>query len=266
MLTVSTLAVPEAPRSIVVSAEEIGQDIRFAYLNGSLSTDLATVVSSFATRMLLLVTGTRKDQIGRIDILPGGDLRIRQGEPVNFSAVPYSVEGTPIGGMKFDWSVRDVGRDQPERPMPNGVFHAGQAGIFVVTARSQGYQAQGNVTVEENKPLMAMRGIQTAIARGKTEYVDRLKREGRFTSNTISSKANYGEPLETVPDNVQEDSTSDPPSDRPSGPNAASGEAVYPAGSAAMMRPADEDGWGNGNWWLADDPGNPDGDPAGHVP
>jgi hypothetical protein len=74
--------------------------------------------------MLLLVTGTRKDQIGRIDILPGGDLAIRQGEPINLSAVAYSVEGTPIGGMKVDWSVRDVGRDQPERPLPSGIFHA----------------------------------------------------------------------------------------------------------------------------------------------
>jgi hypothetical protein len=139
--------------------------------------------------MLLLVTGTRKDQIGRIDILPGGDLAIRQGEPINLSAVAYSVEGTPIGGMKVDWSVRDVGRDQPERPLPSGIFHAGQAGTFVIIARVKGFQAQANITVEENRPLMARRGIQTAIARGKTERVDRLRREGRDTSETISSKA-----------------------------------------------------------------------------
>jgi hypothetical protein len=36
VLTVLTLAVPEAPRSIVVSTEEVGRDLRFAYQRGNL--------------------------------------------------------------------------------------------------------------------------------------------------------------------------------------------------------------------------------------
>jgi YD repeat-containing protein len=33
-----------------------------------------------------------------------------------------------------------------------------------------------------------------------------------------------------------------------------------------LMRPVDEDGWDNSNWWMADDPGNQPGDPPGGSP
>ncbi|MEP7077357.1 MAG: hypothetical protein ABI878_16245, partial [Acidobacteriota bacterium] len=33
-----------------------------------------------------------------------------------------------------------------------------------------------------------------------------------------------------------------------------------------VRRPADEDGWNNNNWWMADDPGNGTGNPPGTSP
>ena len=55
-----------------------------------------------------------------------------------------------------------------------------------------------------------------------------------------------------------------------SGPNAEGleySETNSPSKKAAtMFRPPDEDGWGNDNWWLADDPGNQTGNPPGTSP
>lgn len=264
VLNMTVLAVPETPRFIVVSVGEVGKDIRFGYLSRNFPSKAVAAIFGLPERLSRFATGKRNDQIQRIDILPGGDLSVRQGEPVNFSAIAYSSEEVPVSGVKFEWNIQDEGNSDVVRSLPNGEFHPMRTGRFVITAGTQGFQARANVTVEENKPLMTMRRIQTAIERGQTEYVDRLRREGLFSSGLISSKNDYGNPgSEAGLDDVSPESHV---SEGFRGPNANDIDTAYSESMTVMMRPPDEDGWDNGNWWLADDPENQTGNPPGTSP
>lgn len=267
VLTVSTLVVPGTSRFLVVSAEEVSQDIRFAYLNGNLSTDFATAVSSFTNRMLPLITGERKNRVNRIEILPGDALNIRQGEPVDFSAIAYSIENIPIGGLKFDWSVADANSDLPAYPLADGTFSAITPGHFVITASTEGFQTQVNITVEKSQTLEVLQKIKDESAKGNLDEVTKLKRSVNYTSGTVDSKKSYQEKVTTV-DDPQPGVVA---MNKTRGPNAGNEGVEYETSSVnsrarVMRRPADQDGWDNSNWWMADDPGNQTGNPPGTSP
>ena len=164
----------------MVSVGEIGQDIRYEYLSRNFPNKFTAAIFGLSERLSQFLNNKQSSQIQRIEILPGDDLTIRQGEPVNFSAIAYSTDGIPVSGVNFNWTIRDTGRDGVERPLLHGDFQPMQVGRFVITAKVDGFQAEADVTVEENRPLMTMRGIQRAIERGHSEYVDRLRREGLF--------------------------------------------------------------------------------------
>lgn len=271
--TILTTSTPAAPQTIAASAGEIGQDIRFTYL----STNFAASLGGW-TNNLLMFFAPKKQQvspISRIEIQPGGDVKIRQGEPINFTAVAYSSKGNPIGGLKFDWTAEDVGRSLQARSLATGIFTAEAPGTFVITAKTEGYQAQVTVTVEENKALVILKKIKANEAGGDDDYVKNLKARKEYTTEEISSKNDYKDKVKDkeaksdayyAPSDV-------PPTERVNGPNAGNLESEYETSAAttttaaaSMMRPPVDDGWDNTNWWMADDPGNQTGNPTGTSP
>ena len=150
--------------------------------------------------------------------------------------------------------------------MHDGIFSANRAGRFLITATARGIQAQANITVEVNQPYRVMRAIRAEAVRGRSAYVNRLIQRGQYTSDTLSSKRDYSSRVQTEQFTSQRLTKK-----RVHGPNAGDIDAEVEAASLNrksrfLRRPADEDGWNNNNWWMADDPGNQTGDPPGSSP
>ena len=256
LLTNTVFAAPEASRTLIASAGEMGRSIRFSYLASGVGASLG----GWTNNLMLLFKGKRQtEQISRIEIRPG-DMTIRQGEPTNFTAFGLDANGQRLHGLRFEWTVRDVDRGSAERNLAGGIFRAQRLGNFVVTARARGVEAQVNVVVVEHRPFTILRQIRAAEARGDQELLNRLRLLNRYATSQISSKAVY------TPGQVRsiEDETPESPSHGPNAGEAESENSTSKTGS--MMRPADEDGWDNDNWWMADDPGNQTGNPTGTSP
>ena len=263
---------PAAPRTIFASASELGQDIRFAYL----SNNYAAALGGWANGLLLLITPKRQTQaISRIEILPADGTVINQGEPVNFTAIAYSAEGDPIGGLKFKWTETDAGRNLNPHNLANGNFAAKNRGSFIITAEAEGFQAQVNITVKENPPLLVMKKIRDDEAKGKKDYIKKLKDQNKFKSEEIDSKKDYKDKNKDAAQSAAIKQSAGTEK-KQGGPSAAGDEAESASSSSAsksnsksnpaMMRPINDDGWDDNNWWRADDPGNGVGNPPGTSP
>lgn len=264
---------PAAPRTLAVYLGEINQDIRFNWE----SSNVGSVLGGWTTGLLSFFSSktVQSSQISRIEIQPG-EVTIRQGEPVHFTATAYTVEGDAIGGLRFDWTVQDVGRNRNPRPLANGRFRAESAGSFLITTRTAGYQTQVAITVENNKPLNILKKIKDDEARGiNLDKIRKLKARNIYKTEIISSKEDYSntnrqenltskeEPTETASEeNVEEPNDGNlVAKDKDTTSNAKTN-----SGDGWLMRPANEDGYDNNNWWMADDPGNNVGDPPGTSP
>lgn len=266
-----TVSIPAAPLHIKSSLGELHQDIRFSLLSGNFAAALSGWTNSL---LLFLPTKKQTQSVGRIEILPGDTTR-RQGEPINFSAIGYTTDGRAAGGLKFKWTIKDVGRNLKEHNLANGNFQAQTTGNFVITAEAEGMSAQINVIVEENKPLMMMKKIKRDEAKGDLTLVNKLKEKKMYSTEEISSKKDYKNKNK---DKVDDASAYYEPENagtkKAHGPNAGDSdtenESAENASSAsksrAMMRPIDEDGWDGNNWYMADDPGNQIGNPPGTSP
>lgn len=281
LLVLSLLAtsIPAAaPRTTVVTLNEYYQDIRITWLSSNFGAVLGKwtdilVPSFFANKQ-------QTQTVSRIEIQPGGNLTIRQGEPVNFTAIGYSSEGIPVGGLKFKWEIRDLSRNSSAHNLPNGTFHARSTGKFLVKAEAEGVTAEVNIEVEKNVPLMIMKKIKDDEAKGKPDLIKKLKDQNKYKTEEISSRKDYrnrnnnhqaehSENNQSLGDITQAVVTSR--ETVKGGPSAGVEEALEgniatPKTPARMLRPSDEDGWNNNNWWLADDPNNSIGNPPGTSP
>ena len=263
LLVNSAFAAPESSRTLLVSVAEMGQDLSLRYR----PEDVGTSLGAWANRVLLFFTAKQETpQLSRIEIRPGGDFTIRQGEPVNFSAIGFTADGVPVNGLQFRWSITDTARNPRPHPLHDGIFSASRPGSFAITATARGIQAQANVTVEINEPNRVMSRIRAELARGRHDYVNTLIRAGQYTSDTLSSKRDYSASPQ-VEQQVSKRTTvrhkQGPSADDPETESEAVPETSK---SLVVRRPADEDGWSNNNWWMADDPGNGTGNPPGTSP
>ncbi len=271
--SILTVSVPAAPVEVKAYLNNVNQNIRITLLSGNIQAS----ISSWANALLLFLPTRKQTQsIGRISILPGNITR-RQGEPINFSAIGYTTDGRIAGGLKFKWTIKDVGRDLKEHNLANGNFQAQTTGKFLITAEAEGVSAQINVTVEENLPLAVMKKIKRDEARGDLTFVDKLKLKKQYSTEEISSKKDYKDKNKSQADNAEARyKPVEPTAEKSHGPNPEGADAVYEtaerASSAAksramrIMRPIDDQGWDGTNWYMADDPGNQTGTPPGTSP
>ncbi len=265
-------AAPDTALTLVVSSGEIG---RGSGASAILSVDLAAPFIGSVVKIASLVKarGTATVTLSHIEIVQGTHLTIRQGQDVNLTAIGYLSNGRRIAGVNFDWTIAETGNNRAERNLPNGNFAARLAGNFVIKAKARGVEAMVNLTVEPDEGWPIMERIRRDRENGDLTYIRELEAQHLLREGEISSRVNYSNvrnPLDVGnPQTVSLDSERT----KQHGPSADPGnsvpesEPIQPGGSSkSMMRPADEDGWGPGNWWMADDPGNQVGNPPGTTP
>ncbi len=267
---------PAAPGIVYASAGEFGQDVRYSFLSnfGSIQNlNSYNPVFGLYYRLKGKDSGKKRRQqrIASIKIQPEGDLVLHQGQRMDFSAIGYSSNGEPVNGIKFEWTAKKLNRKKAEQlRIPNGRFKARSSGEFAITASAQGQKAQVTVKVERNEAYLELKRLKKEKKKGNLAEAEKIKLENKFKSVDISSRKKYKKKKQKKK-NEQSSSISNIISwlseseEKPSGPNAIESESK--AASVKMRRrPADEDGWDENNWWIADDPDQQVGNPPGTSP
>jgi RHS repeat-associated protein len=221
LLTIST---PAAPSTITAGINSSYQNVRFGFLSSWMAIEFPNWIAGFFSTTPVTSENT---PINRIQILPG-DISIRQGEQVVFTAIAYDAQDAPVSGVDFEWSAADTGRGFESFSIQDGRFEPWVFGTFTVTAVGGGLQTQTIVTV-----------IQAT-----TGNFSEIDSKNKSTSRTISTRSNK---KEITKETVDSESKKDGQTPSPSTQNLLPGEGV----------------WNNGNWNSADDPGNLPGNPPG---
>lgn len=241
IMTMLSASTPAAPQIIVDAASEWRIGLMF-WLESS----------EVVARVRALLTGSnapasqsqetqeeRNAQVTRIQIYPG-DVTIRAGETVLFSAVAYDSQSAAISGVRFTWSGRDVGRDKPVNVSGRGDFAPKRSGTFSVIAEAAGQKAQVTVRVLDGE--QRQKGEQPS--KSKATSTRDLPPEGAALPKTrdgeqFSAHATLSRLVKV-------------------------GRAFLRGASAAPAPlPCDNCGWDGGNYTSADDPGNTVGHPPG---
>jgi len=166
----------------------------------------------------------RDGRVSEIKIFPE-NITLQIGQKVSLAAVAYDDSGATVGGVNVKWSAQGEGRNSRAHVTPQGDFEALAPGNFKVVAEAAGQKAQVKVTVlDVGRPIQKEKPLGT-----KRVSTRDLPAEG--SSKKIERK-----------------------SDR----RAAHASSVAPM---PLLLP---EGWGDENYWSADDPGNGRGDPPGH--
>jgi RHS repeat-associated protein len=226
-ITIFTTSVPAAPKAVVDSGGEFLQDIRFAYLSSSLSAFNVYNLLSF-----LSPNSSSQTTVASIQVFPG-DVTVKQGEKVTFSAISFDSANEPIGGIDLDWEATDVKRGVTFGHLQNSTFEAKYPGTFYISAKSNGQKVRANITVlpsaEENPDRAVISQTPTGIISSRSGIQDSKGEENsKKDEDEKSNKGSSGQ----IPE-------------------------------AAQNLLPEEGYWNNGNWQSADDPGNQTGNPTG---
>jgi hypothetical protein len=135
MLVVS---VPAASSEIVSRAASTWQSFRFAVLSSAFADDPGKFLFTYLHEGRATA---RAGAVAQIRIFPGA-LNVRQGQETALTGVAYDADGEPLSGIAFQWSVTDVGRSSPARPLLNSTFRARIPGTFLIRASGGGVQAE----------------------------------------------------------------------------------------------------------------------------
>jgi RHS repeat-associated protein len=88
----------------------------------------------------------REQKIARVKIFPG-DVEIKTGEQVVFSAVAFDHDGNPVGGVDVKWDALDEVKNQALTISSHGIFASDVPGRFIVTTEVAGRKEHVKVTV-----------------------------------------------------------------------------------------------------------------------
>lgn len=251
---------PASTPTIIASAGEFGQDVRYGILSSNWSSKLLNWSSGLL--FFLNTSAKKKKQLNKLVILPG-NVKVHQGETINFSAIGYGADDEVINGLSATWTVQNADKKANSRTLQGGNFLADFPGDFIISAESEGVRSEVTVTVFESKSSMLLRKLKATESQGDQEKTQQIASLGEYSNTSISSKNIYSAGLAEQDENPNVEANTDR---KRGGPNASEIEASPEATAQAprmMLRPPDEQGWGNGNWWTADDPGNQTGNPTG---
>lgn len=198
----------------------------------------------------------RDARVSRIEILPG-NLTLQEGQQVSFTAVAYDLQGSQVGGVKFKWSARDEGRARNKHINQRGDFKAMAPGTFNVMVEGASHKASVEVIVVEGLrkhrgedtpqdiKIRSTRDLPPAPAQAMRHK--KIRRGNRKTVRHVTKNASTG-----------------------------SSQGMF--AHAGRMRKANlnkpnlfepatpyflDDGWGDSNYFSADDPGNRRDNPPG---
>lgn len=240
VLAILCTSTPASPRVIVGVASELRVSFAF-WLNSS---ETAAKLKEWATgehkpSPLAQEGQDKRDmRVARVQIYPG-DVTVKLGQTVIFTAVGYDYRDAAVGGVRFKWRGRDVGRDIPVQVSKRGDFKPRAVGTYTITAEATGQQAQVTVTVTEGEQPNTEQQNQAAP-----------------TTREVSSRDLP--PVASVPKSKDEEQHS-----AHARSSRSSKLAKTSAGSALPAPLPQEAYWDEGNYWSADDPDNQVGDPPG---
>jgi RHS repeat-associated protein len=191
----------------------------------------------------------RDRKIARVKIFPG-DVELKTGEQVIFSAVAFDRDNNPVGGVDVKWEALHEEKNQPLSITSPGTFVSGVPGKFIVTAEVAGRKEHVKVTVtgEPRRPNIKSRSEESKSSRESGQIGSlrapisgdqkRVARRGRRAGAV--ALAGLPEPLRAA---------SAPMASRP-----------------AVLEPGEDvDGWNSGNNRTADDVGAERGDFPGRA-
>ena len=190
----------------------------------------------------------RFSRISRIEIFPK-DPAVDLGSRVRFTAVAYDAEDNTIGAGKVVWSGQGSRQSDRVRISPVGDFEALTPGTFTIKAKFRGNTDETTVTV---------RGIPRQDLKEKP-----------YKTRQVSSRDNPNKEIGSAKDEKNVDRGGSVKVSRNGEP--AKGNTPKRAHAANPKRSAGpnpapmflDDGWGDSNYWSADDPVNRVGDPPG---
>jgi hypothetical protein len=120
-----------APTTIVSSAKEFSQDVRFAFLSADLASNFYNL---FNFSFFKLSSSPVQTPVASIQVFPGNVI-IQQGEKVTFSAIAFDSIGDPISGVELDWEVTEVGLNLPYDQLKSSTFEGRLVGTFLISAK-----------------------------------------------------------------------------------------------------------------------------------
>lgn len=178
-----------------------------------------------------------------------GDVTIDLGERVRFSAIAYDQTNNPVGGTKIKWSAQSLVPGRRVRLTPHGEFEGTALGSFTITAEAAKNTAQVTVVVRPGV-LRNMNLTPTGTRQISTRDIPPTKIGSTKELKKSESSARV----------------SLKPRDRRGGVALAKrahapAEKITTVPEPMPLSPGD--GWGDGNYWSADDPGNGVGNPPG---
>jgi len=270
LMTSSTPAA--APATIVALAKEYGVSLEF-WLHAS---GLAKLVqgSGSGNANPQEKQSDRDAKVSRLQIFPG-DVTVDLSDHVSFSALAYDRDNTPVGGVKIKWSGKSSAPEGRVRLSQHGEFEATTPGSVSIIAEGAGKTAQMTVLVRSgvrrNLSLtpLGTREVSTRDAPpGKVGSTKDLKKsegpsavapKGGDPNARRFAPAKYLRGNTTLASTVSYAPTLD-------GPLASDSKSVLRkrrenVRSLPML--VGDDGWGDTNYWTADDPGNGVGNPPG---
>jgi YD repeat-containing protein len=242
MLCLLSTSTPAAPQTIIALANQANTSFAFWYKSGGLD---KLFQSQHGPSPRAAEKQTDRDaKVARLEIYPG-NVTIDLSERVQFVAVPYDVDGNPVGGVKVKWSAQASAGGRRIRISPHGELQPIAPGAFTITAQASGKSAQATVTVRPGvKPNL------NAAPTGSREVSSRDVPAVRIGSNRGSNKSRSvsSKNAQSVAVNVN--------------------VARRAHGSKAIVEPMPQGGgggWDSSNYWSADDPENRVGDPPGET-
>lgn len=247
LLSSSTPAAPQTIQTIVAVAKQSSVSFLFWFHASGLAKILQGQGRGNAPGQEK--QADRDARITRLQIFPG-DVTIDRGDRVRFSAIAYDQDNNQVGGVKIKWSARSSVPGRRVRLSPHGELEGTVAGSFTIVAQANRITAQATVVVRPgvlrdlNQPPTGTRQVSTRDLSptqiGSTKELKKSESSARV-SPRIGQRRGGGVAL---------------------------AKRAHPSTKKSAVAPAPMpllpgDGWGDSNYWTADDPGNGVGNPPG---
>jgi hypothetical protein len=246
LLSSTTVA---APRAIADVSQQWHADVAF-WLKAN---DLIPKLWNFITQQKANPKqnepqSARDARVSRIQIFPG-DVTVEEGQQVNFTAVAYDAQNSPVGGVKFDWTTQDEDQRRDPAQAPRGLFVARGRGNYKITVAGAGRTATVKVKVNpgrrprEDEQPAEVKSVSTRDL--PPEAMAKLKK-GKPDSKPDSKEQKQAAPAREVTARASDTKLA---------------HAAPRANTAAAAPFYLDNGWGDSNYWSADDPNNTVGNP-----
>ena len=197
----------------------------------------------------------RNSRVARVEISPR-EATIAAGQEINFIAVAYDANNSPIGGVSFDWDNEneDTGERVSAEVMgkfssADGMFSSAKEGNFRVKARFGAFEASAIVKVQGVKYLSGQRPIGTRIVSSRDlPQPSRSSLPPPATKDRIATKDRMAKKAPT----------------RFATRYSSGGIRAMPS---LLLPPGDDPySWNSDNYTTMDDPGKERGNPPAHPP